>query len=278
MSEPGVFSTLLRSWRDRLPPSAAGLPAGPRRTPGLRREEVAMLAGLSVDYLVRLEQGRADRPSDQVVGALARVLQLSDRERDQLYIAAGLSAPLPRVVPTDIPGSVRRLVERLPDAAVGVYTSYWKLLIANATWVAILGEVDPDRNLIYEEFSGSGICSVRTPAERDDLRRSLVSDLRATAIRYPADPTVRDLVARLETVSDVFGRMWAQSVMVEEQPKVKTFVHPVVGPVTLDCDVFTVVGSDLRVLAYTAAPGSEDAVRFDRLRALAERPLQHSGT
>jgi transcriptional regulator with XRE-family HTH domain len=232
-----------------------------------------MLAGLSADYVTQLEQGRADRPSEQVVAALARVLQLTALERDQLYVAAGLPAPLPRTVPTDIPGSVQRLVARMPDAAVGVYTSYWKLLTANPTWVALLGEVDPSRNLIFEEFTGSELCAVRTPAERDQLRRGLVSDLRATHVRYPRDPEVRSLVARLEQVSAPFARMWAESVMVGERPRLKTFTHPVVGPITLDCDVFTVVGTDLRILAYTAVPGSVDAARFQQVRALVSQPV-----
>ena len=89
----GDLAGLLRAWRDRLQPEAVGFPVGQRRTRGLRREEVALLAGLSVDYLVRLEQGRAARPSAQVVASLARVLQLSDPERDELYAAAGLAAP-----------------------------------------------------------------------------------------------------------------------------------------------------------------------------------------
>ncbi|MBB2948968.1 transcriptional regulator with XRE-family HTH domain [Actinoplanes lutulentus] len=262
------FASLLRAWRDRLQPGDAGIPVGQRRTRGLRREEVAMLAGLSVDYLVQLEQGRADHPSEQVVAALARVLQLSDRERDQLFVAAGLPAPLPRTVPTHIPDSVSRMVARMSDAAVGVYTSYWRLLTANPAWEALLGEAGPDRNLIREEFAGSRLCAVRTPAEREYLQRALVSDLRATHIRYPEDPAVLALITELENASEPFARMWADGVLVEDRSKLKTFEHPVVGSVTLDCDIFTVVGTDLRILAYTAAPGTEDAARFERIRQL----------
>ena len=163
MADRGDFAALLRAWRDRLQPAAVGFPSGRRRTRGLRREEVAILAGLSVDYLVRLEQGRADRPSAQVVAALARVLQLSDLERDQLYIAAGLPAPLPSTVPTHIPGSVQRLLARLPDVAIGVYTTHWTLLTANAAWEALLGPVDRERNLILQQFTGTAVSVVGTP-------------------------------------------------------------------------------------------------------------------
>lgn len=95
-----------------------------------------MLAGLSVDYVVRLEQGRAERPSGQVVASLARVLQVSDLERDQFFLAAGLPAPLPSLIPTHIPASVQRLLARLPDVAVAVYTTTWTLLTANDAWQA----------------------------------------------------------------------------------------------------------------------------------------------
>ncbi|MCS5716076.1 helix-turn-helix domain-containing protein [Herbiconiux sp. CPCC 205716] len=102
----GELGELLRTWRDRLSPLDVGLPAGDtRRAAGLRREELAMLAGLSVDYVVRLEQGRARRPSAQVAAALARTLQLSDAERDHLYVVAGLLPPsAPRCRRTSRPG------------------------------------------------------------------------------------------------------------------------------------------------------------------------------
>jgi transcriptional regulator with XRE-family HTH domain len=263
----GDFAALLRAWRDRLQPAAVGIPAGIRRTSGLRREEVAMLAGISVDYLVRLDQGRSERPSEEVVASLARVLQLSDAERDQLFIAAGLPAPSPRTVPQHIPGSVQRLLARLPDVAVGVYTTHWTLLTANAAWVALLGPLDRARNLIVQQFTGTAVPVVQSAEQVEHFERALVSDLRTARLKYPDDPSVRDLVERLTGI-DRFARLWAEGTIVEHRSKVKTFVHPQVGTVTLDCDVFTATGTDIRIVTYTAAPETEDASRFDLIRAL----------
>lgn len=267
-SDRGDLAGLIRAWRDRLPPSAVGFPVGQRRTPGLRREEVALLAGLSVDYLVRLEQGRAERPSAQVVASLARVLQLSDPERDQLYAAAGLAAPSTGLVPTHIPGSVQRLLARLPDVAIGVYTATWTLLTANDAWSALLGPIDPGRNLVLLQFTRTGVTVLRGEADERRFERALVSDLRRAAIRYPDDRGVVELVAELHRVSPVFASLWAEASIVEHRSEPKTFVHPVVGPITLDCDVFTAAGTDLRIVAYTAVPGSDDASRFDLLRTV----------
>ena len=267
MTDRGELATLLRAWRERLQPAAVGYPAGQRRTAGLRREEVALLAGLSVDYLVRLEQGRADRPSAQVVASLARALQVTDAERDQLHLAAGLPAPAPSAVPTLIPASVQRLIARLPDVAVGVWTAHWTLLAANAAWRSLLGDVAPGVNLIAAQFADRAPAVQWTPAEQEHHERALVSDLRAAVIRYPDDGSVRALLAELQGNAR-FAQMWAEGTVVEHRSQRKTFVHPLVGPVTLDCDVLTAHGTDLRLVTYTAEPGSEDASRFDLIRTL----------
>ncbi|MGI3783764.1 MAG: helix-turn-helix transcriptional regulator [Janthinobacterium lividum] len=266
--DKGDLASLLRAWRDRLQPAAVGFPAGQRRTRGLRREEVAMLAGLSVDYLVRLEQGRSARPSAQVVAALARVLQLSDLERDELYGAAGLAAPPAGLVPTHIPGSVQRLLARLPDVAIGVYDACWTLLTANDAWAALLGPVDPGRNLVLQQFTRSGVAVDRTGESEERFQCALVSDLRRALIRYPDDPSVAALVQQLREVSETFAVLWDEATIVDHRSEPKTFVHPLVGHLTVDCDVFTVVGTDLRIVTYTAVPGSGDASRFDLLCTL----------
>lgn len=267
MPDRGELAVLLRAWRERLSPAAVGFPVGQRRTSGLRREEVALLAGVSVDYLVRLEQGRADRPSAQVVASLARVLQLGDCERDQLYLSAGLPAPLPTAVPTLIPASVQRLLARLPDVAVGVWTAHWTLLTANAPWQALLGEMPVGLNLVVAQFAGQAPRVVWTDAERERHERALVSDLRGAVLRYPDDPSVRSVLAQAQT-HERFAQLWAEGVAVEHASRRKTFLHPAVGAITLDCDVFTASCTDLRIVTYTAEPGTEDASRFDLVRTL----------
>lgn len=231
-----------------------------------------MLAGLSVDYLIRLEQGRVGRPSEQVVAALARALQLSDFERDQLYIAAGLPPPAPGTVPVHIPASVQRLLARLPDVAVSVYTTHWTLLTANAAWVAMFGPVDA-RNLVLMQFTGTGMPVVRSAPDIKRFERALVSDLRAAVIRYPADESVRSLVNTLQGTSDRFAQLWSEGTMAEHRSEQKTFVHPLVGNLTVDCDIFAAIGTDLRILTYTAAPGTEDATKFDLIRTIGTSEL-----
>ncbi|WP_232323494.1 helix-turn-helix transcriptional regulator [Catenuloplanes japonicus] len=158
--DPAPIPTLgvtLRSWRDRLSPAAAGLPRGlARRAPGLRREELAQLAGVSIDYVVRLEQGRFTTPSAQVVGALARALQLTDAERDHLHRLAGLVPPSRAEVSDRVPAGLARMADRLGGAAVAIFAADWQLIRWNRTWAELLGDpaaAPPElRNFAREVF------------------------------------------------------------------------------------------------------------------------------
>ncbi|MGN5377283.1 helix-turn-helix domain-containing protein [Streptomyces lasalocidi] len=132
---------MIRTWRERLPPSAAGLPvARGRRAAGLRREELADLAGVSVDYVVRLEQGRATTPSVSVAASLARALQLSTAERDHLYRLARLAPPVNGAISDHLPPGVQRVLARLGDVAVAVFAADWQLVWCNRGWAALLGD------------------------------------------------------------------------------------------------------------------------------------------
>lgn len=135
------FGRTVRRWRERVSPEAVGLrTGGRRRVVGLRREELAGLAIISVDYLTRLEQGRATSPSAPVVEALARSLRLSDAERNILFQLAGLAAPGPGLIPTRITPSVQRLLDRLAGVPLVVYDAAWNLVVANAPYDALMGE------------------------------------------------------------------------------------------------------------------------------------------
>lgn len=226
-----------------------------------------MLAGVSVDYLVRLEQGRARRPSIQVARSLARALQLSVGERDQLFRAAELPIPLPSEMPTHIPPSVQRLLLRAPEIAIGVYTIDWSLLSVNPSWQALLGQPPKDHNLIEAHFTGTAPEVLMSRAYIERFERALVTDMRNAALRYPNDETVQHRLRRLRAIAH-FEEIWREGSSVEQQSEPKTFNHPVVGPITVDCDVYTAVGTDLRVITYTAEPGSEDASKYDLVRAL----------
>ena len=275
----GDLGTLLRSWRDRLSPADVGLPAGDsRRAAGLRREELASLAGLSVDYLVRLEQGRARRPSDQVAASLARALQLSDAERDHLFVVAGLLPPSPGDVPAHIPPGVQRLVARLGEIPLAVFTASWDLVTWSPLWAVLLGE--PVRagmgrpNLLRSYFTGTALGDgesriISQSGDKDAFGASLVADLRRVQGRYPGDRGVRALVEELLASSARFRELWESGAVGEHQSERKVVRSDVVGDIELDCDVFSVAGTGLRIVAYTAASGSEAAAKLDFLRVSA---------
>ncbi|WP_448333339.1 helix-turn-helix transcriptional regulator [Streptomyces sp. DSM 41534] len=272
------FGQAVRRWRDRVPPEAAGLPAGgQRRAAGLRREELAMLAGISVDYITRLEQGRASHPSTQVVEALARALRLSGDERAHLFRLAGLVPPGPETVPAYITPSVQRLLDRLTGTPVAVSDASWTLLMANPPYVALMGDPSRwrgnERNGVWRHFVRQVSGARQTHEDRTRFQAALVADLRTAAARYPADQRLRRLVAELRANSERFAQLWDSGAVGHHEASRKTIDHPRVGSLTLDCDVLTVAGSDLRIVVYTAEPGTEDAERLALLTVLGTQTL-----
>ena len=272
---------LLRARRDRVSPQSVGLPVqGPRRAPGLRREELALLAGVSSDYLTRLEQGRATAPSAQVLGALARALRLTDDERDHLYRLGGQQPPGPGRLRSHLPPGVQRLLDRLDVLPVAVYDAAWDLIAWNELWAALMGDptaVPPrERNVLWSCFVRRDSRVRHTPEQQERLEVGLVSDLRLTAGRYPRDPTLTDLVASLQARSGRFAELWESGVVGGQQEDRKTIEHPQVGWVTLDCDVLTVSGSDLRIVTYSAAPGSPDAEALALLEVIGTQEMTGS--
>ncbi|PTR23586.1 helix-turn-helix protein [Rhodococcus sp. OK519] len=268
------FARVLRAWRDRVQPEHVGLPPGTgRRARGLRREELAMLAGVSVDYIVRLEQGRSTNPSAQLLGALARALRLTDDERDHLYRVGGVAVPTPAALPRHVGPGVQRIVDRLGDVPVSVYSAAHDLLLWNPLWAALLG--DPStlsgfrRNLVWRVFTDEGGAPVvtHTAAGEDEFRADLVADLRSAMGRYPDDAPLQDLVNQLLAQSDEFAARWAQAHVALHRSSRKTVHTRTVGDITVDCDVLGAPGSgDLRIVVYTVVPGSADAEKLDLLR------------
>ena len=181
-----------------------------RRAAGLRREELAGLAGISVDYLTRLEQGRATSPSSQVVEALARALRLSDAERELLFRLAGQAAPGRDVVSTRITPSVQRLLDRLSHTPVAVHDAAWNLIVANQPYDALMGETTSwhgiERNGVWRNLVGPGNRTVHTPEEQARFESLLVADLRMTAARYPADRELKRLIAELTSQQPALRR------------------------------------------------------------------------
>lgn len=265
----------LRHWRDHVPPQAVGLSGGGRRrAAGLRREELSQLAGISADYIIRLEQGRAANPSPQIVEALARALRLTQDERAHLFRLAGLAPPGPGMVPRHITPGIHRMLDRLAGTPVAVFDAAWNQLLANALYTALMGEWQgDDLNGVWHNFLNPDSRVRQTPESRGALQASLVADLRRTAARYPHDANLKALIAELRRRSAHFETLWKSGAVGEHQAARKTVDHPVVGALTLDCDILSVTGSDLRIMVYSAQPGTEDADRLALLNVIGTQSL-----
>jgi len=265
------LAVILRAWRDRLAPEAAGMPRGTgRRAPGLRREELAALAGVSVDYLVRLEQGRSTSPSPQVLASIARALRLTNEERDHLYRVAGAAVPTSADVPRHLTPSIQRIVDRLGDTPAAVFSATWDLISWNPLWAALQG--DPSlysgrfANLAWRVFLGGDNPVIRTEQESDDFEHDLAADLRSASGRYPEDAALASLIETLLAQSPRFVDLWSCARVATHLSSRKIIRVASIGPIALDCDVLMAPGSDLRVVVYTAEPGTTDAARLDLLR------------
>ena len=278
--ESWEFGRAVRRWRDRVQPAAAGVPVGGRRRAlGLRREELAGLAGISVDYLTRLEQGRATSPSVQVVEALARALRVSDAERDLLFKLSGHSTPGLDVVSSRITPSVQRLLDRLANTPVAVYDATWTLIVANAPYDALMGPTTSwqgiERNSVWRHLVGPGSRAVHTPEQQREFEAGLVADLRLTAARYPHDQRLKQLIREITAQSPRFETLWESSAPTPHQDfgRHKVIDHPDVGHITLDCDTLVVAADDLRIMIYTAEPATEDAERLSLAIVLGTQSL-----
>ena len=264
----------LRSCRERVSPAEVGLAAeGRRRVPGLRREEIAQLAGMSVDYLTRLEQGRATSPSTAVVGSLARALRLSDLERGHLFQLAGQPLPGPGVIDTHIPASVLRLIDRLGDFPVMVTTVAREIVATNAMGAALFPELAGrsrrERTLAWRRFMGlPSTRMIRSPQELTDDEEILVAELQGALARYPADTFLASLTSELRTHSPRFEELWTGHRLRGGHTKQKRFSHPEVGELELCCDDLIIQGTDLELVVFTAAAGSPSAHALELLGAV----------
>lgn len=261
--ELGAF---LRSRRERLRPEDVGLPAGSRRrTPGLRREEVAVLAHISIEYYVRLEQGRAPRPSSEVLAGIARALRLTDAESAHLHVLAGTAANRTGLHRRDVRPSILELIERLPQTAAFVVSAAFEVLAWNDLAAALMEDfralTPRERNLARRAFlepAGPGI-PMYGVSDLVDFRHSVVTGLRATRTRYPGDPAVTGLVDELRLGSPDFARLWERHDVQAAPMLTKTFDHPVVGELTVDCDALDLTEQDQHLVLYSAPAGSSSA-------------------
>lgn len=274
----GELADFLRRRRQAVQPAEAGLPGGPRRrTSGLRREEVAMLAGMSVDYVVRLEQGRSSQPSAQLLASLARALRLTDDERDHLFYLAGHRPPPGESVARLAQAGLLRLLRLLGDTPAMVLSDLGEILAQNRMAVLIHGgyeHLDGDeRYAVYRWFTDPAVRAVTVPGERERYARQLVADLRATAGRRAGDPVVAGLVERLRAASAGFRQLWAEHEVAVLRADRKTVLHPRVGPLALDCETLVTPDQSQSLLVLTPADeGTRERLGLLRVRGSEEFP------
>ncbi|MFD5096280.1 helix-turn-helix transcriptional regulator [Amycolatopsis thailandensis] len=269
------LSDFLRSRRDRLRPEDVGLTSvGRRRTPGLRRTEIAHLAGISVDYYVRMEQGRDGRPSPTVLEALSRVLGLDEDERSHLYTLAR-SEPAPRRANSDeeVRPSVRRLLELLnPSTPAFVVGRRMEVLAWNDLAVALLTDFEacrpPLRNMVWHGFCDPAARELYVDWEQ--MARQELAHLRVAVGRYPDDPGIVALVGELFLKSEDFRQWWENHDVQDRSHGLREFDHPLVGKLELHYESLSVPGVlDQKLVTYTADKGSPSQAALEALAAAA---------
>lgn len=269
MDGSNPLGEFLRARRALVRPEDLGLPGGGlRRVPGLRREEVAMLAGISSDYYLRLEQGRDRNPSVQVLEAVARVLRL---DADATTYLVGLAQERPTAGghhTRQVPASLLQLIDGWPQNPAYVQNRYYDCLAANALAAALNPNFRPGVNLLRALFLD--------PAERElrrdweDLTSQAVPALRAEAGTNVDDPRLRDLVGELSLRSERFRTLWARHEVRPRHGRVSHLTHPQVGELDLRSTKLSVDGTDgLNMVVFHAEPGSRSAELLDILGSLA---------
>jgi transcriptional regulator with XRE-family HTH domain len=269
------LSDFLRTRRAKIMPSDVGLADGPRRrTPGLRREEVALLANIGTTWYTRLEQGLPINVSVEVLDGISRALRLTSDERRHLYLLAGLPLTIAAHDEERVGELVQRVLDGLEPLPAYVRGRRWDVLAWNASADALIdfsGATGPARNVVWRLF--------RDPASRcrhgdpESTMRRCVAQFRAVAAKYPNDPAFRELIEELRGASADFRRLWAEHDVLGSTDGLKRFIHPELGEFILDHTTFELPGDgDMRMVVLTAAAGSETERKL-RLLAPALAPL-----
>lgn len=270
-TELGAF---LRSRRARIRPADVGLAHGPRRrVPGLRREEVAQLAGASADYYNELERGAGSQPSEQMIAALARALRLTADERDYLYRLAGRPVPAHGGPASHVHPGMLDLLTRLPSTPAQVITDLHVTLVQNRPAVALLGDHSGLRgaraSFVHRWFTEPEARQLYPKADHPAQSRAFVADLRAAAARRDAkDTEARSMISSLLAASPEFAALWADHDVAFRRDDRKRLVHPALGLIEVNClNLFSEDGRQ-RLLWFTPAAGTDSAGLLDLLAVL----------
>ncbi len=277
------LADFLRRRRERLVPADVGLPAGTRRrTPGLRRDEVSSLAGMSTDYYTRLEQGRGPHPSVPLLSSLARALRLTEDERDHLFHLAG-QAPPPRRAASDshVSPGMLHVLSRLSDTPAFVVSDLGDMLVQNPLSIALSGDYAARsglaRNGTWLWFTEPGRREAFPREDWEQHSRTHVADLRATAARRGSDADVVALVSALRAASGEFAALWDEHEVAVRRADSKRILHPQVGLVDLLCEVLTGVVDGHTLVVLYPRPGTDAREKLDLLRVIGTQDLTTTG-
>ncbi|NIY65287.1 helix-turn-helix transcriptional regulator [Streptomyces malaysiensis] len=268
----GELAAFLRSRRERITPEQVGLPRGRRRrTPGLRREEVAQLSTVGVTWYTWLEQGRDIHVSAQVLDAIARALLLDRSERTHLFALAAAIDPTPASECTGVPQSLQLMLGQLEPFPACVQNSRFDLLAYNRTYRLLMCDLDKvapeDRNCLWLAFTHDEWRS--SLVDRDETIRLMAAKFRAVMAEHVAEPAWKAMVKRLEDASPEFREIWARHEVVRPGDKIKVYRQPEVGIVRLAAtSLWTGPQQGPKLLTYTPAD-AETHERLERLHALA---------
>jgi|SRR5579862_952215 len=262
------LSDFLRTRRAKIMPSDVGLADGARRrTPGLRREEVALLANIGTTWYTRLEQGLPINVSADVLDGISRALRLTTEERRHLYLLAGLSLTVPPDEEERVSELVLRVLDSLDPCPAYVRGRRWDILAWNKSADALSdfsSATGPARNIIWRLFRDPGM-----PYRLGDpecMKRRAVANFRSVAAKYPNDPAFLELIEGLRNTSPEFREVWAQHDVLGAVEGLKQYIHPELGELILDYTAFEIPGgSDIRMVVLTAAPGSESERKLQLL-------------
>ena len=266
MTDANPLGTYLRDRRAKLDPTSFGLPLKRRRTPGLRREEVAQRANVSATWYTWLEQGRGGAPSADVLDRIARAMMLTDVEREHLFLL-GLGRP-PEVryhAPDGISPRLQRVLDILDCSPAFIRTATWDIIAWNAAAAAVLTDYstlpEGQRNVLRLIFRDSRIRAAQPNWQ--SVARYVVASFRADVARAGAARNVQSLVDELCATSAEFAAMWRDNDVQGHGDNVKVLHHPVAGPLSMEFSAFAVDGRpDLNMVIYNpATPADADKIR-----------------
>jgi len=282
MDRPAL-SEFLRSRREGLRPEDVGLPEGSRRrVPGLRRDEVAALTGMSTDYYVRLEQSRGPQPSEQMLSALARALRLTNEERDYLYRLAGHSPPTRTPLDTHVAPGLMRVLDGLQDTPALILSSLGETLMQNRMSAALLGDhsrfTGLARSSVYRWFTDPTERHMYRAEDRDRQSDAQVANLRAAYGAAGKQSRAGSLVKELQKASAEFAVIWEKHAVGTRFEDHKTLVHPELGEIELDCQALFTEDQGQALLVLTAPARSVASEKLALLAVLGQQQFAPQST